>query len=1045
MNHFKLSATIFFSLICYSYYAQSWKTVGLGTGMDARVRALLSDSATNTLIATGQFTKGDVIPTQEWMSWNGSEYHSIVGIQHPNIMTVDTINNLLYVAISGTGGTPITVWDGTTWSQLGTGYGAYCMCMYKGELYISHFPNHHLKKWTGSTFVDVGVNIPDGYIGGLAVFQGNLYATGNFTQLVDQTPAKGIAKFDGNDWSPVSFTGVGGSLLVASDSMLYFGTGFLGGLNFYDGNTWTSIPGVNAYGVNMIWYNGDLYVAGVFSAIGGVAANNIAKWDGQIWSPLGEGITGGYLGIRALAVYNGELYVGGSFTSAGGIPVSNIASWNGTSWSAPPQGLSTSYSDGVEWLVEFNCELMISGFITGTVGVKTNYVAQYNGYKWDSLGGGANFHVLALTKWNGNIVVGGLFTSIGNVSANRVAVWNGTNYSALGAGIGPGQVYALAVYNGELYVGGNFQTAGSSNISYIAKWNGAVWDPVGDGLDERVYALTVYNGELYAGGAFSASGTQMVNGIAKWNGSTWMPLAGGTNGEVKSLCIHNNKLYAGGAFSSPGNNIAKWDGTSWTTLGTGANNDVLALASFNGQLYAGGGFGSAGGNLGCKFIARWNDTTWQSLGGGMNSIVDAIASYNNSLFAGGLFTYTNQTMNYIAKWGGPAQAPNASINSCKGNDICDNGCFIFTDVSMNSPTTRQWSFPGGSPGSSTLASPHVCYDTLGTYPVTLIVSNSLGSDTVVQNITISPVPAAPVITMSGNDLVSSSVTDNQWYFNNLIIPGAVSQTYTPVQSGFYSVSVTNTYGCSSMSPTFDNSPPTAIFTTSLPCVGDSITLTDHSIHNPTFWNWTMTGGVPASSSSQNPSVTYSTAGTHIVTLIAANSFGNGSPVSDTITVNPVPPVPTINQSGITLFSSSNYDNVWFFNGVMINGATQPSYTATANGSYTVVVTNSFNCKSTSAPTTVLTLGISSNSGNDMLTVIPNPSQGIVTINFVSERELENIEVFNDLGQLVYNETITDCQYDCNKIIDMSSFNQGIYLFKIISNENIQLKKVLWIK
>ena len=31
-----------------------------------------------------------------------------------------------------------------------------------------------------------------------------------------------------------------------------------------------------------------LYVGGLFETIGGVAANNIAKWDGATWSPLGK-------------------------------------------------------------------------------------------------------------------------------------------------------------------------------------------------------------------------------------------------------------------------------------------------------------------------------------------------------------------------------------------------------------------------------------------------------------------------------------------------------------------------------------------------------------------------------------------------------------------------------------------------------------------------------------------------------------------------------------------------------------------------------------
>src|ERR1700733_13285735 len=78
---------------------------------------------------------------------------------------------------------------------------------------------------------------------------------------------------------------------------------------------WSALGnGLNGPGVTMAFYQGDLYVAGVFSHAGTVNANNIAKWDGSTWSALGTGVNGI---VYSLAVYNNELYVGGSFTYAG--------------------------------------------------------------------------------------------------------------------------------------------------------------------------------------------------------------------------------------------------------------------------------------------------------------------------------------------------------------------------------------------------------------------------------------------------------------------------------------------------------------------------------------------------------------------------------------------------------------------------------------------------------------------------------------------------------------------------------------------------------
>ncbi len=57
------------------------------------------------------------------------------------------------------------------------------------------------------------------------------------------------------------------------------------------------------------------------------------------------------------------------------------------------------------------------------------------------------------------------------------------------------------------------------------------------------------------------------------------------------------------------------------------------------------------------------------------------------------------------------------------------------------------------------------------------------------------------------------------------------------------------------------------------CPGNTVTFTDLSLNSPTSWSWTFAGGTPATSTSQNPTITYNTAGTYAVTLRATNSLG----------------------------------------------------------------------------------------------------------------------------------------------------------------------------
>ena len=68
-----------------------------------------------------------------------------------------------------------------------------------------------------------------------------------------------------------------------------------------------------------------------------------------------------------------------------------------------------------------------------------------------------------------------------------------------------------------------------------------------------------------------------------------------------------------------------------------------------------------------------------------------------------------------------------------------------------------------------------------------------------STISVGSIPPTPTVTQSGNVLISSSTTNNQWYFNNTLIPGATSQSYTVTQDGNYKVVVSSQYGCSNSS------------------------------------------------------------------------------------------------------------------------------------------------------------------------------------------------------------------------------------------------------
>lgn len=104
-------------------------------------------------------------------------------------------------------------------------------------------------------------------------------------------------------------------------------------------------------------------------------------------------------------------------------------------------------------------------------------------------------------------------------------------------------------------------------------------------------------------------------------------------------------------------------------------------------------------------------------------------------------------------------------------------------------------------------------------------------------------------------------------------------------------------------------PPDANFTANLFTipVGSSVNFTDLTLHAPTNWSWTFTGGMPGNSATQNPqNVQYNTAGLYPVKLVATNSFGADS-LTQIQYINVVNTATICQQNSMTSLSGTIYD------------------------------------------------------------------------------------------------------------------------------------------
>jgi len=155
--------------------------------------------------------------------------------------------------------------------------------------------------------------------------------------------------------------------------------------------------------------------------------------------------------------------------------------------------------------------------------------------------------------------------------------------------------------------------------------------------------------------------------------------------------------------------------------------------------------------------------------------------------------------------------------------------------------------------------------------------------------------------------------------------------------------------------------------------------------------------------------------------------------------------PVISQVADSLTSNIANGNQWYFNDTLaLSGATANHFKPTKSGSYKSVVTDASGCIKTSNIINVVVTALNDVLvGEIKLNASPNPSKGLMNISFeVSVRKDLDLEIYNSLGQKVYQESHPNFIGKYNQRVDLSGFGSDLYVLKIRHNNKTYFKKLL---
>ncbi len=178
------------------------------------------------------------------------------------------------------------------------------------------------------------------------------------------------------------------------------------------------------------------------------------------------------------------------------------------------------------------------------------------------------------------------------------------------------------------------------------------------------------------------------------------------------------------------------------------------------------------------------------------------------------------------------------------------------------------------------------------------------------------------------------------------------------------------------------------------------------------------------------------------TEVYSNVGVNGCDSTVMVNLNVLPALNTmtsvVNETITATLSGVTYQWVDCDNGnAPISGATGQSFTATSNGNYAVEITDN-GCTEISSCVTISSASIANVDVNALLSVYPNPTNGLVQVTLPETLFGQTIILTNTMGQVLETKIINSTMLDYN----LQNLSNGIYFIQVQTENGLISKKIV---